>query len=63
MITKKINTEKGSIEYFVEGTGEAVIFLHGAGASAVSNWQSSIELFSKYKKVISINLPSAGNTK
>lgn len=62
MITKKIKTENGSVEYVVEGTGETVVFLHGAGASAVANWQSSIAQFSSHKKVIAINLPSAGNT-
>lgn len=62
MITKEVKNQNGITEYVVQGTGETVVFLHGAGATGVSNWQSSIDLFSKEKKVIAINLPSAGNT-
>lgn len=62
MTTKVVENKNGSTEYFVEGNGEVIVFLHGAGASAIANWKSSIDLFSKNKKVISINLPGAGNT-
>lgn len=62
MTTKQVQNQHGTTEYVVQGIGETIVFLHGAGASAIANWQSSIDLFSKNKKVISINLPSAGNT-
>jgi pimeloyl-ACP methyl ester carboxylesterase len=62
MTTKQVQNQNGTTEYVVQGTGNTLVFLHGAGASAIANWQSSIELFSKSHKVISINLPSAGNT-
>lgn len=50
MERKEVKNHYGVTEYFVQGTGEPIIFLHGAGASAISNWESSIELFSKDKK-------------
>ncbi len=62
MTTNQFKNQYGTTEYVVKGTGHTLVFLHGAGASAVANWQSSIDLFSKTHKVISINLPSAGNT-
>ncbi len=62
MTTKQAQNQNGTTEYVVQGKGETIVFLHGAGASAIANWQNSIDLFSKSKKVISINLPSAGNT-
>jgi pimeloyl-ACP methyl ester carboxylesterase len=62
MTTKQVQNQNGTTEYVVQGSGETIVFLHGAGASAIANWQSSIDLFSKNKKIISINLPSAGNT-
>jgi pimeloyl-ACP methyl ester carboxylesterase len=62
MTTKQVQNQNGTTEYIVQGTGETIVFLHGAGASATANWQSSIDFFSKGKKVISINLPSAGST-
>lgn len=62
MTTKEIKNPNGVTEYVVQGTGDTIVFLHGAGASALSNWQTSIDLFSKQNKVIAINLPSAANT-
>lgn len=62
MTTKNIKNRHGQTEYVVKGSGNTIIFLHGAGASAVANWPSSIDLFAHENKVVAINLPSAGNT-
>jgi pimeloyl-ACP methyl ester carboxylesterase len=50
------------MEYLVEGKGNPVLLLHGAGASALSNWQTTLEKLAAFRQVIVPNLPGAGNT-
>jgi pimeloyl-ACP methyl ester carboxylesterase len=62
MQTKLLVLPEAKIEYFLEGEGSPVLLLHGAGAAALSNWQTTIEQLSPYRRVIAVNLPGAGNT-
>jgi pimeloyl-ACP methyl ester carboxylesterase len=60
--TKSFSFEGHTIEYFIAGSGPAVVLLHGAGASARSNWQSTIAHLAPGRTVLALNLPGAGNT-
>lgn len=62
MTTKSIQLPNGTIEFVTDGQGPLVVLLHGAGASAVANWQSTIDALKGRFRVVAINLPSAGNT-
>jgi pimeloyl-ACP methyl ester carboxylesterase len=62
MQTKNIAHAHGTLEYFATGQGPALVLLHGAGASARSNWGPTINLLSPHYRVIALNLPGAGCT-
>jgi pimeloyl-ACP methyl ester carboxylesterase len=60
--TKTFLFEGETIEYLLAGSGPAVVLLHGAGASARSNWQTTFEQLAAHRRVLALNLPGAGKT-
>lgn len=59
---KRTNYAKGEVDYNIGGSGKAIVLIHGAGASALSNWYDTIPILIQDRLVISINLVGAGNT-
>ena len=47
-----------------EGSGDAVVLIHGggAGADAEGNWKTTIPLFSKERRVIAVDMVGFGKT-
>lgn len=47
--------------YFEQGEGEPLVLIHGVGMQA-SAWYPQIEFFSKYYRVISVDMPGHGQS-
>jgi pimeloyl-ACP methyl ester carboxylesterase len=62
MQTKSVLHAHGSLQYLTAGQGPALVLLHGAGASALSNWGPTIEELSPHYRVVALNFPGAGGT-
>ncbi len=62
MQTKSVSHAHGTLQYFTAGQGPALVLLHGAGASALSNWGSTIDELSPRYRVVALNFPGAGGT-
>ncbi|MGF1727174.1 alpha/beta fold hydrolase [Photobacterium nomapromontoriensis] len=54
--------EGGTVKYWVAGTGQPLLLLHGFGGSAVSTWKNEMLELSKYYRVIAPDLPWFGGS-
>jgi len=52
------------IRYLLQGAGEPVVLIHGLGSSALLNWKlpGIIDLLSKKRQVIALDLPGHGGS-
>ena len=57
-----VDYSQGKASYYVSGSGEPIILLHGAAVSAQTNWSTLVPLLERERRVININLVGAGNT-
>lgn len=61
--TRVLDLPGARFEAVVQGEGQLVVFLHGAGASTLANWQSFFETNHSGLRLLGINLPGAGSTR
>ncbi|PSW20289.1 alpha/beta hydrolase [Photobacterium sanctipauli] len=54
--------EGGSMKYWVGGTGEPLLLIHGFGGSAISTWKNEMLALSKQYRVIAPDLPWFGGS-
>jgi pimeloyl-ACP methyl ester carboxylesterase len=62
MQTKSVTHAYGTLQYLTAGQGPALVLLHGAGASALSNWEATIAELSPHYRVVALDFPGAGGT-
>lgn len=60
-IAKYARLDGGTVCYIDEGSGPALLFVHGIGAS-VTNWWPNIEHFKQHYRVIALDLPGFGRS-
>ncbi|MBC8083861.1 MAG: alpha/beta fold hydrolase [Hymenobacter sp.] len=62
MTTHQLALGNNTLSYLAAGAGPGIIFLHGAGTNAATNWTAVLEQLAPTNRVLALNLPGAAET-